>query len=65
MLHRFAKSPEIRKKLLDLLNYQRVAEKGGADMATKYLRSLEFMDFLKREAGNRIDIDRLVNEVSS
>lgn len=64
VLHRFAKSPEIRKKLLDLLNYQRVAEKGGADMATKYLRSLEFMDFLKREVGNRIDIDRLVNEVS-
>ena len=61
-LHRYTTSPFVRRKLLDLVVYQKAWGKGGSGKAMKYMRSLEFIQFLKMENGSRLDFDVLVAE---
>ena len=44
--------------------YQNAWGKGGSGNAMKYMRSLEFIQFLKMENGSRLDFDKLVAEAS-
>lgn len=62
VLQRYTTSPMVRKKLLDLVVYRKVWEKGGSGMAVKYIRSLKFIQFLKIEDGSRLDFETLVAE---
>lgn len=64
-LHRYTASPMIRRKLLDLAVYQKACGQGGADKAMKYIRSLEFIQFLKNETGDRLNFDLLVADAES
>lgn len=64
-LHRYTASPMIRRKLLDLAVYQKACGQGGAGKAMKYIRSLEFIQFLKNETGDRLNFDLLVAEAES
>ena len=63
-LHRYTTSPFVRRKLLDLVVYQKAWGEGGSGRAMKYMRSLKFIQFLKAENGSRLDFDKLVAEAS-
>ena len=64
VLHRYTTSPFVKRKLLDLVVYQKAWGKGGSGKAMKYMRSLKFIQFLKVENGNRLDFEKLVAEAS-
>lgn len=61
-LHRYATSPFVRRRILGLVAYRKAWDKGGSGKAMKYVRSLEFIQFLRKENGNRLDFDLLVAE---
>jgi hypothetical protein len=62
ILQRFIDSKETRKRMFDLLIYQKGMNMGGDAVAQKYLRSMDFINFLNREASGRIDISKLAAE---
>lgn len=62
LLQRYTASPIVKRKLLNLVVYRKAWEKGGSDMAAKYMRSLEFIRFLKTEDVRRLDFEKLVAE---
>lgn len=58
-LHNRLKSPDTKRRILSLAVFQKAMEKGGVDMAKRYLCSLEFITFLQEEASGRFDFERL------
>ncbi len=62
ILQRFIDSKATRKRMFELLIYQKGMHMGGDAVAKKYLKSMEFINFLNREAPGRIDISRLAAE---
>jgi len=48
--------------MLSLAVYQKANKKGGAEMARKYLRALDFINFLQVEAPSRFDFEILAEE---
>jgi hypothetical protein len=64
LLKTSVQSSHNRKKLLDLLIYQKAVARGGSDLATRYIRSLEFIKFLGHEAPGRIDFHTLAEEAA-
>jgi hypothetical protein len=62
LLKTFVQSTHIRKKFVELLMYQIAVAKGGTVLATRYVRSLEFIKFLEQEIPGRIDLQRLAEE---
>lgn len=65
LLHRFSQSPQNRKKLLGLLIYQKAVERGGSDLAAKYSRSLEFIEFLEQAAPGKFDFKKMAEAAVS
>ena len=62
-LHRYTTTPMARKKLLNLVTYQEAWTKGGGSIrAIKYIRSLEFIQFLQAENMVRLDFEKIVAE---
>jgi len=62
-LDQYLSSPAIRRKLLQLMNHQKIARKAGADLAGKYIRSLEFVEFLKTESVGKFDFAELLSDL--
>lgn len=62
-LRRYTTTPLARKKLLNLVTYQEAWTKGGSSiMAVRYIRSLEFIQFLQAENMVRLDFEKIVAE---
>lgn len=62
-LHRHTTTPLARKKLLNLVIYQDAWEKKGSSIrAVRYIRSLEFIQFLQAENMVRLDFEKIVAE---
>lgn len=62
-LHRYTTTPLARRKLLNLVAYQEAWTKGGGSIrAIKYIRSLEFIQFLQAENMVRLDFEKIVAE---
>jgi PcfJ-like protein len=59
-LNIFSESPDVKRKILPLLVYQKASEKLGENLASIYMRSLDFIKFLDKEAAGRFDFDQLV-----
>lgn len=59
-LHLYAKSPEIKKKILPLYVYQKASDKLGENLASIYMRSLDFIKFLDKDAAGRFNFEKLV-----
>jgi len=62
VLHSRIMSPDMRRRMLSLAVYQKANKKGGAEMARKYLRALDFINFLQVEAPSRFDFEILAEE---
>lgn len=54
-LGRYLGSSDIKRNLLRLMTYQKISKRTESEMTDKYMRSLEFVEFLKRECGGRLD----------
>lgn len=62
-LHRHTTTPLARKKLLNLVVYQEALKKKGSSIrAVRYIRSLEFIQFLRTENAGQLDFEKLVAE---
>ena len=59
-LHHHTTTPLARRKLLNLVVYQEALKKKGSSIrAVRYIRSLEFIQFLKTENAGRLDFRNL------
>jgi hypothetical protein len=64
-LHCYAKSPDTKRKILPLIVFQKASEKLGENLASIYVRSLDFINFLDKEAAVRFDFEKLVADTLS